>query len=149
MPSSSSSSLARLSSGCLGWALSVAADERLLEQRAERITSLVGMADSGYEERFAYVAQLAAESQKNGGRFGETLELWLVWWRDLLLVKGGCLEAITNIDHQATLFRLADGYSLEQVKGFIDCLQAAQQQLEHNANPRLVLEVLMLNLPRK
>jgi DNA polymerase III gamma/tau subunit len=37
---------------------------------------------------------------------------------------------------------------LREIKGFIQSLNQVRQQLEHNANPRLVLEVLMLDLPR-
>jgi len=42
---------------------------------------------------------------------------------------------------------MARGYSLAQVKSVIDSIQAAGEQLRQNANPRLVLEVLMLSLP--
>jgi DNA polymerase-3 subunit delta' len=141
--------LARLSRGCLGWALSAASDDRLPDERAQRIATLTDLADAGYEERFSYAAQLAAQFEKNRGFAQEILDLWLGWWRDLLLVKVGCLDAITNIDVETMLVQRAKGYSLAEVKGFIDHLQAAQEQLDRNANPRLVLEVLMLNIPRK
>jgi DNA polymerase-3 subunit delta' len=75
------------------------------------------------------------------------LALWLNWWRDLLLVKGGDSEHITNIDHESMLLNQARSYNLRQIKDFILCLQAAAEQLELNANPRLVLEVLMLSIP--
>ncbi len=141
--------LARLSRGCLGWARSAALDDRLPEERAQRIAALTDLADAGYEERFSYAAQLAAQFEKNRGFAQEILDLWLGWWRDLLLVKVGCLDAITNIDLETMLVQRAKGYSLAKVKGFIDHLQAAQEQLDRNANPRLVLEVLMLNIPGK
>lgn len=37
-------------------------------------------------------------------------------------------------------------YSLEQLFGILDALGAAQFQLEHNVNPKLVLENLMVNI---
>jgi DNA polymerase-3 subunit delta' len=79
----------------------------------------------------------------------EVLDLWLDWWRDLLLVKVGLSEAITNIDMSTTIVDWARGYKLAQIKNFINSIQAAEEQLKQNANPRLVLEVLMLNMPRK
>jgi DNA polymerase-3 subunit delta' len=75
------------------------------------------------------------------------LDLWLDWWRDLLLVKLGATDTITNVDHEAELADMERGYSLVQIRAFINSIQAAGEQLRQNANPRLVLEVLMLGIP--
>jgi len=139
--------LARLSSGCLGWAVSALADERLLGGRAERLSALLHLASVGPEERFAYAAQLASQFTKNRESVQEVLSLWVGCWRDLLLIKGGCGDFITNIDQEAALYREAESYSLKAVKTSIDSLQRAMEQLDQNANPRLVLEVLMLSMP--
>ena len=77
------------------------------------------------------------------------LDLWQEWWRDLLLAKVGLSEAIINIDRAGAIVGRARGYSLAQIKNFINSIQAAGEQLKQNANPRLALEVLMLNMPRK
>jgi len=141
--------LAGLSHGCLGWAVSAIIDDGVLQQRAERMDRLIDIINANYEERFAYAAQLVAQFNKNRGLVQEVLDLWLEWWRDLLLVKVGCDNVITNIDHKAALVDMAGGYKLAQIKGFINSIQAAEEQLRRNANPRLVLEVLMLSIPRR
>ncbi len=141
--------LARLSHGCLGWALSAAHNGGLLERRAERMDRLLNVIDADCEERFAYATQLAAQFSQSRGLVQEILDLWLDYWRDLLLIKAGCDDTITNADMLATLVDQAKGYSLVQIKGFINSLQAAEEQLRQNANPRLVLEVLMLSIPRR
>ncbi len=141
--------LSRLCQGCLGWALSVAFDDSLLQQRAERIDRLLDIVNADYEERFAYATQLATQFSQNRGSVQEVLDLWLDWWHDLLLVKVGLSEAITNIDISTTIVDWARDYSLAQIKDFISNIQAAGEQLRQNANPRLVMEVLMLNMPRK
>jgi len=141
--------LARLSHGCPGWAFSAATDDGLLQQRAERMDRLLDTVDADYEERFAYVAQLVAQFNQSRGVVYEILDLWLDYWRDLMLVKVGCNDDITNVDLEATLFKMARDYSLAQIKAFINSLQAAEEQLRQNANPRLVLEVLMLSIPGK
>jgi DNA polymerase-3 subunit delta' len=79
----------------------------------------------------------------------EVLDLWLDWWRDLLLVKIGCGDIITNVDRLDKLVEIAEDYRLAQIKAFINSIQAAGEQLRQNANPRLVLEVLMLDMPGK
>ncbi|MFC1941980.1 DNA polymerase III subunit delta' C-terminal domain-containing protein, partial [Chloroflexota bacterium] len=101
------------------------------------------------KERFAYVAQLASQFNQNRGLVYSMLDLWLDYWRDLMLVKTGCSDIITNIDRKSRLIEMAVGYSLVQIKTFIKCLRAAMEQLRQNANPRLVLEVLMLDIPGK
>ena len=139
--------LARLCHGCLGWALSAASDDSLLELRADRIDRLLDIINTDYEERFAYAAQLAAQFSRSRGLVQEVLNLWLDYWRDLLLVKVGRSDTITNIDRLAMLVEIAKGYSLAQIKAVINSIQAVGEQLRQNANPRLVLEVLMLDIP--
>ena len=141
--------LARLSHGCLGWAISAASDGGLLQQRAEKLDRLVNIINADYDERFTYVAQLVTMFHKSRGVVQEILDLWLDWWRDLMLVKVGCSDSITNVDLEATLVKIAEGYSLAQIRSFTDSIQAAGEQLRQNANPQLVLEVLMLSIPER
>ncbi|MFC1897625.1 ATP-binding protein [Chloroflexota bacterium] len=141
--------LAKLSHGRLGWALSAALDNNLLQQRSEKIQRLLDIIDADYEERFTYAAELAAQFSQRRASVQEILDLWLDFWRDLLLVKVGCSEAITDVDLEATLVEMARGYNLTQIRVFINSIQAAGEQLRQNANPRLVLEVLMLSMPKR
>jgi len=138
--------LAQLSQGRLGWAVSVL-DEHLLQQRAEHLDELLDITDTDIEERLAYANQLAARFSQNRGVVQERLDLWLDWWRDLLLVKAGLSDTVTNVDRLATLMDIVRGYRLAQIRAFINSIQAAAEQLGQNANPRLVLEVLMLSIP--
>lgn len=141
--------LARLSHGGLGWAVSAASGDDWLKQRAERMDRLLGIIDGDYDVRFVYAAQLAAQFSQNRGLVQGVLDFWLDWWRDLLLVKVGCRDAVTNIDQLAGLEARARGYSLAQIRSVMSGLQAAGEQLRQNAHPRLVLEMVMLEIPRK
>jgi DNA polymerase-3 subunit delta' len=141
--------LARLSHGCLGWAILAAGDDSLLEQRSQRLDRLLDITSADYEERFDYVNQLVAWFSQSRSLVQEILDLWLDWWRDLLLVKLGCGDGITNIDRQDLLASLAQGYGLVEIRSFISSIQSAGEQLKLNANPRLVLEVLMLSIPER
>ena len=139
--------LARLCGGCLGWAVSAARDDGLLGQRAEWLDGLLEIASADNEQRFTYVAQLVDRFSQNRGLVHERLDLWLDWWRDLLLVKVGCGDAVTNVDRLATLGEMATGYSLAEIRAFVDSIKAAGKQIRLNANPQLALEVLMLSIP--
>ena len=141
--------LAGLSHGCLGWAISAAFEDSLLQQRTEKIERLLEIMAADYEERFAYATQLVTQFTQNRSSVQEVLGLWLDWWRDLMLVKIGCSDIITNVDQLTTLVEMAKGYRLVQIKGFMQNIQTAGEQLRQNANPRLVLEVLMLDMSGK
>ncbi|MFC2013397.1 ATP-binding protein [Chloroflexota bacterium] len=141
--------LAKLCHGCPGWAISSALDCSLLEQRAERLNRLLDIINADCEERFTYAAELATQFGQSRGVVQEVLDLWLDWWRDLLLVKVGCSDAVTNVDLLATLLEMVKRYRLSQIKTIIDSIKSAWGQLNQNANPRLVLEVLMLSIPER
>jgi len=141
--------LARFSHGCLGWALSAALDDGLLQQRTERLEQLFDITVAGVEERFAYAAQLVEQFKRRRGSVHEVLALWLEWWRDLFLVKVGCGDAVTNVDFADTLSDWACDFTLAQIRDFIRSIQVSGEQLRQNASPRLVLEVLMLSMPRR
>jgi len=141
--------LSRLCRGCLGWAVIAVSNEFLLHQRRESLDKLLDIIKVDYEERFAYANQLATQFSQNREITLEVLGLWQEWWRDLLLVKVGLSKAIINIDLSDTIVDQAKGYSLTEIRTFINDIQAAGEQLRQNANSRLVLEVLMLNMPRK
>ncbi|MFC2067534.1 ATP-binding protein [Chloroflexota bacterium] len=142
--------LAKLSHGHLGWAMLTTTNNDLLQQRDEMIDKLQNIMDGpNYEERFAYARLLASQFSQRRDIVQEVLTLWLEWWHDLLLINTGCPGAITNIDYEAILVDTAKGYDLTQIKTMIISIQAASQQLKQNANPQLVLEVLMLRIPEK
>jgi DNA polymerase-3 subunit delta' len=147
VPAARARLLAGISHGRLGWAVTASGDEGLLQERAEQLDRLVEVVRGDSEKRFAYVAQLAAGFNQKRVAVLATLDLWLDYWRDLMLVRLGCDEAITNIDRRDELAALAGRYRLEQIKGFITGIQTAADQLRKNVNPRLALEVMMLDLP--
>jgi len=141
--------LARLCHGCLGWALSAIQDSSLLHQRSDRLKKLINAIDADYEERFDYAFQLATQFSQNRGDFQKILGLWLDWWRDLLLAKIDHSDLATNVDMLEALANRAREYTLSQIRDAISSIQAVGEQLKQNANPKLALEVLMLNIPAK
>ena len=64
-----------------------------------------------------------------------------------MLVKAGYSDAVANIDRTDTIVDMAGEYRLAQVRAMISSIQEAGEQLRQNANPQLVLEVLMLDIP--
>lgn len=139
--------LARLSAGCVGWALAAVRDERMLEERERRLAALVDLRTAGTVERFAFAWRLTQQFNQSRESMRGLLSLWLEWWRDLLLTRAGCPSLITNVTQEESIASLARVYTLAQIEGFIKSLRLAMRQLEQNANPRLVFEMLLLSLP--
>jgi DNA polymerase III gamma/tau subunit len=55
---------------------------------------------------------------------------------------------LTNVDRQSTLRDHARRFDVKQSAAVLDALRNAVDRLSRNANPRLTVEVLMLDLPR-
>jgi DNA polymerase-3 subunit delta' len=141
--------LTQLCHGRLGWALSVLANDAILEQRSQRIAKVVSLLTANLGQRFAYAQELASQFSQNRRAGAEIIEIWLDWWRDLMLIKGGCKEGIINVDYELALEEQARGLNLGEIKGFLASLCLLQEEISKNVNPRLALEWLMLNLPRR
>ena len=141
--------LSRLSMGKLGWAISAITDPSTLEKRDEEMEKISRMSGASLEERFDYASGLASLHSKNREAAGEVLQLWLRWWRDLLLIKEGVGPYVTNVDLTSTLQTAADRLDTAEVVEFTRAILATIDALAHNANSRLALEVLMLGLPSK
>jgi DNA polymerase-3 subunit delta' len=139
--------LARLSRGRLGWALAAQADEEMLRVRREALMDIRNLPRRSLVERFARAGDLASRFGRQREAVLDVLDLWGQWWRDVLLAAGGCQEAITNVDLSDILRAEAARYDPRQVAAFLRSLAAARRRLQENVNPRLALEVLLLDLP--
>ena len=141
------SQLARLSMGRLGWALTALSDPSMMERREAALDRAAELSRATITDRFEYAAQLATMIGREREEGIHVLHLLLSWWRDILVIRQGAEEFVYN-GHRAQALRteaaqLSDG----QVMGFIRATMDALRALDSNANPRLTLEVLMLDLP--
>ena len=141
--------LAGLSHGCPGWAITAASDPEIMEERDSELDQITGVIKGNFEERFAYVFKLATGFTQNRQAIYDTLDRWQDWWRDMLLVKLGREEMITNIDRREELVTMSKNYNLSSVRNFIRSIAAAGLQLKQNEYQRLALEVLMLDIPKE
>jgi DNA polymerase-3 subunit delta' len=135
--------LARLSGGRIGWAVVSAHDDKVLAQRDQRLDRLVTLPAAGRLDRLSFAEQAARRAES----LPELVNEWLGWWRDLLLVRCSCPDAVLNVDRRAQLEQQATGFALCQILATIRELQATSTRLEQNVNPRLAMEILLLRLP--
>ena len=140
--------IARLSGGRPGWALQALGQPELLQRRAQRFAGIEATLRGGLEDRFSYAANLASTFAGNRESAHEELELWLEWWRDVLVIKEGVPRLAVNQAMMETLQEVADSLSSQQIAGAIGAVRETWERLERNISPRLVLEELVLALPR-
>jgi DNA polymerase-3 subunit delta' len=137
--------LAHLSGGRLGWAVRTLSDETAIQRRAHRLDDLERLLeDASAIQRFRYAEGLARDPVATR----ETLDLWIGWWRDVLLLAAGTDAPLTNVDRRSALRDHARRFGVERSGAVLNALRSAADRLKRNANARLTLEVLMLDLPR-
>ena len=136
--------LAHLSGGRLGWAVRTLNDRTALRRRAQRLADLDHLLNTSIIERFRYAERLARDPVATQ----ETLDLWIGWWRDVMLVAAETDAPLINVDRESALRDYAHRFGVERSAAVVEALRSAAERLKRNANPRLTLEVLMLDLPR-
>jgi DNA polymerase-3 subunit delta' len=139
--------LARLSHGCPGWALTAVADESLLAQRDEEMAVLRALLDAAYEARFAWAGKLAAGFTQDRRAVYAVLDRWSDYWRDIMLLKLGRRDMITNVDRADELAKVAASCRPQQARDYLESIERCARQLRQNVSPRLALEVLVLDIP--
>jgi DNA polymerase-3 subunit delta' len=77
------------------------------------------------------------------------LDLWIGWWRDVLLLAAQANAPLTHVDRMGELRECARRFGVKRSTAMIEALRSAADRISRNANPRLAVEVLMLDLPRR
>ncbi len=144
VPESDARRLSRLAQGKPGWAINALRDETLLSQRQQWLEDLVNLLQKGFATRLGYTQTFL----KNHPSPDAALNLWLSWWRDVLLVNQNSTVTIINIDFEEKIIALANILDFTQIMHAINLTQSALKNLKYNVNKRFNMEVLLLNLPQ-
>ncbi len=145
--------LGHLSGGRPGYALRLAADEKALAFRAEKLDDLRELLSSNRRARFAYAEKLA----KDKDTFRQALFIWLSFWRDVLLRAAGLVvtpietsnSLLTNLDRAEEVARLGERLSLSEARRLTEQCQQAIERLEKSVNARLLAEVTLMDWPQE
>jgi DNA polymerase-3 subunit delta' len=143
VPAEKSGLLAHLSGGRPGYALRLHQDPQQLEQRHIWLDEHQNLLSQNRGERFEYAEALARDKDVLRG----ALLVWSSLWRDVLLKAAGSSTPITNLDRNEEIEELASLIGLHSAHQVVSALQRSLEQLDQNVNPRLLTEVLMLDLP--
>jgi DNA polymerase-3 subunit delta' len=135
--------IAALAAGRMGWAVQAVEDEDMLDERASQLEMLSKLPTMNKIQRF----DLAQKLGSDGDKARELLELWLLWWRDIVLAAHGCLDLTINVDMRATLQSQANKIGSAEAERMLRAILQTMESIEQNVNLRVALEVLMLDVP--
>ena len=135
--------IAALAAGRMGWAVQAVKDDDLLAERKEQLDLLATLPAANKVQRFEIAQRLSSNSEKARS----VLELWLLWWRDLVLAANKCLDLTVNVDMRDLLKTQSAKIGSAECERMIRSILRTQEALEQNVNARVALEVLMLDMP--
>ena len=143
IPADQARLLAHISGGKPILALAYHQDPTILERRVKLLNEHREILKGNSVTRFAYADHIS----KNPGMVEVLLETWISLWHDLLLLTGKSTAPLQNIDRQADLDQIGNIIDLETARSTVDLFRHAHQLLKENANLKLTLEDLLLQLP--
>ncbi|RPJ26202.1 MAG: DNA polymerase III subunit delta' [Chloroflexi bacterium] len=136
--------IAHISGGRFGYALQMIANEALLEKREERLNDLQSLISASRVEKFAYADKLARDKDS----MRQAILVWLSYWRDVMLRSAQAETPLVNVDRNVEIEDLAGRLNLSAARTVVGGLEDVLEKMEKNVNPRLLAEVLLLDLPR-
>lgn len=142
--------LAHISGGRPGYAISLHEQPEQWEQRQAWLDDHRRLLAASRVERFAFAEEMTKDKVKDKMRDNllQMLQVWLSLWRDVLLRASGAAAPAANLDREAEIAHLAGRVGLSGAHKIIGVLERTQELIEHNVNPRLAVEVLLLDLPQ-
>ena len=139
--------LARLSGGRPGWAITAAADPKLLAHRAEALGMARSLPRMSLADRIDLAEKLSDSFKREREPVFRQLDEWAGWWRDVLLAQSGAGESIANLDEAAAIAADAGKYSRGDVVRFVQAIIETRGILSENVQSRIALDSLMLSVP--
>jgi len=135
--------IAALAAGRMGWAVQAVEDEEMLTQRKAQLDLLTKLPSASRVQRFDLVQRVSTDAEK----VQTLLELWLLWWRDMVLTANNSLDLTVNVDMRTLLKAQAAKVSTAEAERMVRAILNTMESIEQNVNPRVALEVLMLDVP--
>lgn len=135
--------LSHLADGRLGWAVQAVTDKQLRQRWMADLEQLETVLAGSWLERFQQADKLANKAEE----LPALLQTWVAWWRDLALTAWQQPDQVVNVDRLPHMQQLAAAWGRPAILAGLKQTQTALWQLQRNANARLVLENLFLQLP--
>lgn len=136
--------IAHISGGRPGYARRLTEEDSLLDAREERLNDMLTLLSASRVEKFSYADKLARDKDS----MRQAIKFWLSYWRDVMLRTAQAETALVNIDRNMEIEDLAGKMDLSSSRKVVINLEESLDKIDRNVNPRLLAEVLLLDLPK-
>jgi DNA polymerase-3 subunit delta' len=136
--------IAHISGGRFGIALRLIGNDALMVEREERLNDLQSLISASRVEKFAYADKLS----KDKDAMRQAILIWLSYWRDVMLRTARARTPLVNVDRNLEIEEIASRMDLSSARRVVNDLEGALEKMDGNVNPRLLAEVLLLDLPK-
>ena len=140
--------LSQLAGGRVGIALSYLRDQESLERYHDTLEQLKEILGMNLRGRLKYVEKLQRVKGQTRESYSFLIATWLTFWRDVLICSEATEVPLVNLGMEPLARRIAADISLQRVAGILKNHEEALTMLDQYVNPRLILENLLVNLPR-
>ena len=108
------------------------------------MNDLLTLVSASRVQKFAYADKLS----KDKDSMRQAILFWLSYWRDVMLRTAQAETPLVNVDRNVEIEDLARRLDLSAVRRVAQSLEDTLDKMERNVNPRLLAEVLLLDLPK-
>lgn len=151
LPQDDAAHYAHICGGRPGLAITLHQNVDMSNQRTTWLDEHLDLLSANRVDRFAYAEQMVKKVNQDESKESllNKLELWQSLWRDIYLSGIQPDIEIINIDRSPEIKRISTHVDTASAIKTIKTLQKTMELILKNANLRLALEVLMLDLPHQ
>lgn len=152
VPAENISLLESLGEGSIGKIKKMLEDETFWEIRKESISYLERLREADLVETLELSKEIS--KQDDGGEKNtekvvpQILTFWLLWYRDLMIIKAQPQHSIYYEDHKNEILADVERLNVSQVKSIIELIQLSQSYLNRNVSKQFVLDSLLIKIKK-
>ncbi|MDA3732794.1 DNA polymerase III subunit delta' [Niameybacter massiliensis] len=136
---------AQFAEGSIGIAKKLIEDERFLEDRKKGVDLLLKLQKADLMNMYDLVKVICDEKEF----ISSMLHFWLLWYRDLAVLKATGNENLYYLDYQFHLLDMSSKLTYNTIDKHIKLIKNAQTQINQNIYATFVIENLLLKLKEK
>ncbi|ONI42342.1 hypothetical protein AN639_12740 [Candidatus Epulonipiscium fishelsonii] len=134
----------RFCNGSIGTLENILEDETFLEQRKESINYLKILQNCDIIGMYSLIDDIL----KHKDNICDTLDFWILWYRDLAMMKSIKNPKLYFLDEEMYLKNISNQHTHNKISRDLNMIQKAKIDIEKNLNPLFVMENLFIELKR-
>ena len=146
---SDATEMAKLAQGGIEWVGQDENDNKNLARIREKLANISLVIGEGIKGHLKYADQLVSKWNENDQEVKDELQLWLYWWRDLMMIKIGMPSLVVCASQLNKLYENVDSYDMSHILSSITAIQETLDCLDRNVNPKLAIPYMVLAIGSK